>query len=207
MSKFNTITIKTLIALFTMGGPLSGCNVDGLIEKVNESIETEDEDSSSKPNGLGGGGLNGGGTSTPEGSNPIDNPSANSSCEENQYCTIESDDQASEAAATLWGVVSTPDCWRADDGEGLIQITFGGDTEYEFIYASDPSSGSAEMHESGEVQFSDMGTYNSMLTGVVQTFTSSNEFIVLESETSMIHSIELDGEVYNMPYQATNDCY
>jgi len=53
----------------------------------------------------------------------------------------------------------------------------------------------------------DIGTYNGILTGVVQTFTAEDEYILVESTTSMLHSIVLDGETYNLPYKATNDCY
>ena len=189
MKTLNTNTFKSLLSLIVIGGTVSGCDIDKLVDTVTDS-ETESTEELDNPPTV----------------DPL-KPESTPDCAADTYCSIESDDQAEEAVGTLWSHLSAPDCWRADGGEGLIQITFAGQGEYEFIYASDPSSGSAEMHEGGEMQMHDIGTYNGILTGVVQTFTAEDEYILVESTTSMLHSIVLDGETYNLPYKATNDCY
>jgi len=194
MKTLKTNTFKSLLALLVIGGPVSGCDIEKLVDSVTDS-ETETIEEEDDPS------INLGGT---EEVTPVE---PNSDCPADTYCSIESDDQAEEAVGALWSHLSSPDCWRADGGEGLIQITFAGQGEYEFIYASDPSSGSAEMHEGGDMQMQDIGTYNGILTGVVQTFTAEAEYLLLESETTMLHSIVLEGETYNLPYEATNDCY
>ncbi len=137
-------------------------------------------------------------------------PPTSADCPADQFCPFEDEESQREGIGMMWDVLSGTDCWIGSEdsvGAALAQMQFGGEFEYAFLYAEDPSSGESDVMDSGELGLAAIGLYNGGLLAIVSTFTGEEEYIQFASETSMMHSFPIEGEYYGIEYQASSSCY
>jgi hypothetical protein len=133
-----------------------------------------------------------------------------SGCEADTFCPFETEADIAEAAQVFMGVLTDAQCWIGDSASlegGFAQLKFTTDGQYDFIYASDPASGQADILDDGEMGFMAVGTVNDALTGVVSTWTGQEEYILLEDASNMTHYFMVDTDLVGLPYQASSSCY
>jgi len=160
--------------------------------------------------GEGGGGGGGGGIGGGGGDTGVGPGTAPADCPEDTFCSFGKTPEADEAIQALWSTVSTPSCWilHPEAGiEGYAQLTFGGEGQFQFLYASNPESGEADILEEGDLSLYDIGTVNDYLTGIVTTFTPEAEYLLALDASTLFHLFAMDGEEIGIMYQASSTCY